>query len=67
MFCAPGRARPIGLAATAFAIVGFLVGLTITARAGDLPDIAYHTVVLPLLVASFVVLLRTPRGFRPRP
>jgi hypothetical protein len=40
------------------ATVGFLNGLTMTARGGDLPDIAYHLVVLPVLIASFIVLLR---------
>lgn len=61
MLRAPGRARSAGLAATAFAVAGFLVGLGITARGGHLPDIAYHLVVLPLLIGGFIVLAREPR------
>lgn len=57
----PDTARVAGLAATGFAIVGFLVGLSITARAGHLPDIAYHAAVLPLLVITFVALVRIGR------
>jgi peptidoglycan/LPS O-acetylase OafA/YrhL len=52
------RAIRAALWATGFAIVGFCVGLTITAQAGHWPDIAYHVTVLPLLVLSFVTLLR---------
>ena len=54
----PGRARALGLAATGFALVGFLVGLSITARAGHLPDIAYHAAILPVLIVMFVTLVR---------
>jgi multisubunit Na+/H+ antiporter MnhF subunit len=54
----PERARTIGLAATGFAIVGFLVGLNMTARGGHLPDIAYHVTLLPLLVGSEIALWR---------
>jgi len=54
----PATARAVGLAATAFAILGFGVGLSITVPSGHLPDIAYHVTVLPLLVAGFVVLWR---------
>lgn len=61
MFSAPARARTVGLATTGFAIVGFLVGLSITARAGHLPDIAYHLTVLPFLVGAFVALYRSAR------
>ncbi|MGH9095418.1 MAG: hypothetical protein ACRDXE_09685 [Acidimicrobiales bacterium] len=61
MFRAPGRARKIGMAATSFAIVGFLVGLSMTTRGGDLPDIAYHLSVLPLLIGGVVVLWRAGR------
>jgi hypothetical protein len=53
-------ARAVGLAATAFAIAGFGVGLSITLPSGHIPDIAYHLTVLPLLVAGFVVLWRLP-------
>ena len=60
MLRVPAQTRPVGLAATGFALAGFLVGLSITARAGHLPDIAYHAAVLPLLVGAFVVLYRLP-------
>jgi peptidoglycan/LPS O-acetylase OafA/YrhL len=63
MLRAPDRARGAGLAATGFALAGFLVGLSITARAGRWPDIAYHTTVLPLLVGAFAALYRS----RPQP
>jgi hypothetical protein len=52
------RARTIGLTVTVFAIVGFIVGLTVTTRAGRWPDIAYHLTILPLLVGSLLILLR---------
>jgi hypothetical protein len=58
MFRAPARARTVGLAATGFAIVGFLIGLNFTARGGHLPDIAYHVTMLPVLIGSLIVLLR---------
>jgi hypothetical protein len=54
----PRRARTAGIAANAFALVGFLVGISETARGGHAPDIAYHATVIPLLVISLVVLLR---------
>ncbi len=54
-----GRAaRTIGIVTNGFAIAGFLVGLSITARAGHAPDIAFHVVVLPLLVVSVIALAR---------
>src|SRR4051794_40025252 len=52
------RGRSAGLLALGFAVVGFLVGITITARAGHAPDIGYHAVVLPTLIACFVALVR---------
>ena len=57
------RSRSIGLAATGFAIIGFIFGLTITASSGHLPDIAYHVTMLPVLIGSEVVLAR--RGLGP--
>lgn len=56
---ASARARPVGLVATGFAIIGFVVGLNFTARGGHLPDVAYHVTLLPVLLALFVTLLRT--------
>jgi peptidoglycan/LPS O-acetylase OafA/YrhL len=55
----PGaRGRSTALAATGFAIVGVLYGLSITTQGGDLPDIVYHVTLLPMLVATFALLLR---------
>ena len=61
MLRSPARARLAGLAAAGFATAGFLWGLSITARGGHWPDIAYHLVVLPVLVGSLVVLVRAGR------
>ena len=60
---AGARARTAALSAIGFAVLGFCWGLSITARGGHWPDIAYHLSVLPLLVGSFVALLRA--GPRP--
>jgi hypothetical protein len=54
----PRLARTVGLAATGFATIGFLVGLSFTTRGGRAPDIAYHLVILPVLVVCFVSLAR---------
>lgn len=61
MLTTPSRARQAGLAATGFALAGFVVGISITARAGHWPDITYHLAVLPLLVVGFVALYRAPQ------
>jgi peptidoglycan/LPS O-acetylase OafA/YrhL len=66
MFRAPARARAIGLAATGFAIVGFGVGLNFTARGGHIPDVAYHIIGLPVLIASLIILFRLRRPPSPR-
>ena len=58
----PGRWRRAAIAALTFAVAGFLVGLSVTARAGRAPDIAYHLVVLPVLVGSLVVTARSAAG-----
>jgi hypothetical protein len=52
--------RAAALAANTFAIVGFGVGLSFTVRGGDVPDVVYHVVMLPVLVATWVHLLRLP-------
>jgi hypothetical protein len=52
------RARTIAIAATTFALIGFLVGISETARGGDAPDIAYHATVIPLLIAVLALLAR---------
>jgi hypothetical protein len=58
MFRSPAHARAVGIAATSFAIAGFLLGLNFTARGGHLPDIAYHVVMLPILAGGLIALLR---------
>jgi hypothetical protein len=52
-------ARRAGLAATGFATVGFIVGLNFTIRGHDTAGIACHVIVLPLVIYTFVMLLRT--------
>ena len=42
------------------AIVGFLIGLSMTSRDRDTADVIYQVVTLPVLVAVVVALLRTP-------
>ncbi|MEA2535113.1 MAG: hypothetical protein QOJ93_2924 [Actinomycetota bacterium] len=56
------RAWPVAVAATSFAIFGFLVGLSITARGGDVPDVIYHVTMLPVLIVSLILLVRTGRA-----
>ena len=55
------RAWAAAVAATSFAILGFAVGLTITARGGDVPDLLYHVTMLPVLILSLIILARTGR------
>ena len=59
------RDRPNGLAAArasvAFAIAGFILGLTITLRGGAAFDIAYHLTGLTVLAATFALLGRDRR------
>ena len=62
---APGAARAIGMGATGFAVVGFAVGLSFTTRGGGIPDIAYHLLILPVLVGSLVALVRLGRSTTP--
>ena len=67
MLRSPHRARSAGIAANAFALVGFLIGITETASGGHAPDIAYHLTVIPLLVISLVLLLRRSSTESPSP
>ncbi len=55
------RGRAVALAATGFAIVGFIVGLTFTVRGGDTLDVIYHATMLPVLMATLILLSRSPR------
>ncbi|HEX5120735.1 MAG TPA: hypothetical protein VFW65_36600 [Pseudonocardiaceae bacterium] len=56
---APNQARPTALAAVGFAIAGFILGLTFTARGGSTADIAYHESVLPVLLVTMGLILRS--------
>jgi len=60
MRSARARSRRDALAATGFAILGFVVGLTSTLNGGPVIDLAYHLTVLPLLVATLFAVLGTP-------
>jgi hypothetical protein len=51
--------RPAALGATLFAIAGFIYGLTVTTRGGDLPDITYHATVLLMLIVTLLLILRS--------
>jgi hypothetical protein len=57
----PSQGRPAALGATAFAVFGFLVGLTFTARGGEAADLAYHVTMLPVLVWTLILIVRAPR------
>ena len=52
------RARAVAIAATVFAIAGFVVGLSETVRGGQALDIAYHVTMLPLLALTLRALMR---------
>jgi hypothetical protein len=52
------RAQKVALAATGFAIVGFIIGLRFTLEGGEAIDIAYHLSVLPILLGTLIALLR---------
>ena len=52
------RNRGAAVAATAFAIAGFLLGLSFTIRDGTALEVSYHAAVLPLLVLTLTALIR---------
>lgn len=54
----PAQARTATVSAVSFAILGFGVGLSITARGGDAFDVAYHLIVLPILIVTLILLIR---------
>lgn len=54
------RARAVAIAATVFAIAGFVVGLGETVRGGQPLDIAYHVTMLPLFALTLRALVRRP-------
>jgi peptidoglycan/LPS O-acetylase OafA/YrhL len=64
LLLAPDRGRRLALAATGFALLGFVLGLTFTIHGGTPFDIAYHATILPVLIATAVLL--APRSSTPR-
>jgi asparagine N-glycosylation enzyme membrane subunit Stt3 len=56
--CGQPGARTVALAATGFAVVGFLVGLRFTLGGGAAIDVAYHLGALPILLITLASLLR---------
>jgi len=54
----PARGRLTALAATGFAILGFIVGLTFTAHGGATIDLVYHLTMFPVLVITALMLGR---------
>jgi hypothetical protein len=52
--CFP-NARTTTLGAVAFAIVGFVIGLSFTIRGGNAIDLAYHATMLPLLLLTLLL------------
>jgi peptidoglycan/LPS O-acetylase OafA/YrhL len=58
------RGRRTALFAVGFAILGFIVGLTFTIDGGSPIDLVYHLAMLPVLVAT-AVLLAPGRAARP--
>jgi hypothetical protein len=47
--------RTAALGTVGLAIAGFLLGLSVTARGHSLGDVAYHAIVLPLLVVTLAL------------
>jgi hypothetical protein len=52
-------ARRLAIASVVFAVAGFLVGLSMTIRGGAAADVAYHAVMLPILLLTLVQLARS--------
>jgi hypothetical protein len=59
------RSRRAALSAVGFAIVGFLVGLTFTVGGGSPIDLAYHLVMLPVLLATAALVALRPESKTP--
>jgi hypothetical protein len=47
--------RSAALGTVGFAIAGFLLGLSVTSRGDSIGDLAYHGIVLPLLVGTLAL------------
>jgi hypothetical protein len=52
----PARGRLTALAATVFAILGFIVGLTFTVGGGAPVDLIYHATMFPILIVTALML-----------
>lgn len=55
-------ARALALGANGFAVAGFALGLSFTARGDYLPDLLYHAIVLPIILLTVVLLLLVKRS-----
>lgn len=58
----PHRARALALGTTTFAIVGVAYGLTVTVGNGQTIDIAYHSTLMAVLLATWITLWRSRRA-----
>lgn len=58
----PAAGRRAALLAAGFGIFGFAVGLTFTVSGGDLADLAYHAVMIPILAGTAILLARPMRA-----
>jgi peptidoglycan/LPS O-acetylase OafA/YrhL len=56
LLLSPHRGRRAALAATGFAILGFILGLTFTLRGGTAFDVVYHATILPVLIVTAILL-----------
>jgi hypothetical protein len=54
-------ARAAAVVTISFAILGFFVGLSMTARGGDVADVVYHVITLPALIVSLILVVRRGR------
>ena len=52
-------ARGLAIASVVFAVAGFLVGLSMTVRGGAAVDVAYHAIMLSILLLTLVQLVRS--------
>ncbi len=55
---APHRARPAAIGTTTFAVLGVAYGLSVTVGSGRAIDIAYHSALLAVLLATEIILWR---------
>lgn len=53
------RGRSIALGTSGFAVLGFIVGLTITVQGAGVLDVAYHATMLPVLAGTAILLARS--------